>query len=269
MSTGPHPTGRGVGRRAAVVACVLLVVLGAALVGWVLTHQTSAPQAQLVSSADAAQEAQPRPTPAPAAPSASSTPGPAGRSTATPSDPPSHAGASPHHSTASKSPASRGDQHRDLPASRPVRVVIPSIDVSSRLQRLGVTRDGSIEVPAPPRYNEAGWFTGSPTPGEDGPSVILGHIDGVGTTPSVFFDLGAVQSGDTVKVTRADGRTVTFTVYRTERYRKDDFPTAVVYGNTQRPELRLITCGGTVNPETGHYRDNTVVYARMTHVTKG
>lgn len=51
-----------------------------------------------------------------------------------------------------------------------------------------------------------------------------------------------------------------------ERCAKDDFPTGVVYGNTAGPELRLITCGGVVNQETGHYTDNTVVYARMVDV---
>lgn len=125
-----------------------------------------------------------------------------------------------------------------------------------------------MQVPQPPRYDEAAWFTGSPTPGQTGPAVIEGHVDGVGTTPSVFFRLGAARPGDKVLVTRADGRVLTFTVYRAERYPKDDFPTGEVYGNTIRPELRLITCGGDLDRTTGHYEDNTVVYARMTSVSR-
>jgi hypothetical protein len=33
---------------------------------------------------------------------------------------------------------------------------------------------------------------------------------------------------------------------------------------TRRPALRLITCGGSFDRSTGHYRDNVVVYARTT-----
>jgi hypothetical protein len=40
---------------------------------------------------------------------------------------------------------------------------------------------------------------------------------------------------------------------------KSRFPTSQVYGNVNRPELRLITCGG---PRTGAgYRDNVIVFA--------
>lgn len=107
------------------------------------------------------------------------------------------------------------------------------------------------------------WFTGSPTPGARGPAVIEGHIDGT-YGPSDFFKLGAVHPGDTVAVHRADGHTAHFRVYRAERYAKKDFPTGAVYGNTSGGELRLITCGGNLNPHTGHHLDNTVIYARLT-----
>ena len=41
---------------------------------------------------------------------------------------------------------------------------------------------------------------------------------------------------------------------------KADFPTGGVYGATPDAELRLITCGGTFDPATGHYLSNTIVY---------
>ena len=44
---------------------------------------------------------------------------------------------------------------------------------------------------------------------------------------------------------------------------KDDFPTARVYGDTDQPELRLLTCGGPFDPQTKHYLDNVVVYAKQ------
>jgi hypothetical protein len=50
-------------------------------------------------------------------------------------------------------------------------------------------------------------------------------------------------------------------VHRVERWPKDGFPTRKVYGPTRRPTLRLITCGGAFDRATGHYLDNTIVFA--------
>ncbi len=41
------------------------------------------------------------------------------------------------------------------------------------------------------------------------------------------------------------------------------FPAVEVYQNADRPEVRLITCGG-YDPATREYLDNTVVYAHLT-----
>ncbi len=140
---------------------------------------------------------------------------------------------------------------------------IHSVGVDSVVNPTGLDDRGAIRVPAEgPHYDEAAWFTGSPGPGQVGPSVILGHVDSVRNGPSVFFRLGAVAKGDSVQVTRRDGTVVDFTVYRVDRYPKADFPTAAVYGNTAGPELRLITCGGDVDRTSGHHLDNVVVYAR-------
>lgn len=166
---------------------------------------------------------------------------------------------------ANAGPARFTAQVRPLPASQPTRIRIPAIDVASPVNRVGLDPDGTIHVPQPgPRYDEAAWYTGSSTPGERGASVIIGHIDSVTDGPSVFFRLGALRAGDRVTVTRNDGTTAVFTVDRVEAYPKDHFPTLAVYGNTPRAELRLITCGGSFNEATGHYRRNIVVYAHLT-----
>ena len=51
-----------------------------------------------------------------------------------------------------------------------------------------------------------------------------------------------------------------FSITRVQTYAKDAFPTAEVYGPAPDPELRLITCGGTFDPTTGHYLSNVVPY---------
>ena len=40
-----------------------------------------------------------------------------------------------------------------------------------------------------------------------------------------------------------------------------EVPTERVYGRTRNATLRLITCSGTFDHASGHYLDNTVVYA--------
>ena len=45
---------------------------------------------------------------------------------------------------------------------------------------------------------------------------------------------------------------------------KDVFPTQQVYGNTPDAQLRLITCGGTLDRAAHNYLSNVVVYATLT-----
>jgi sortase family protein len=143
-------------------------------------------------------------------------------------------------------------------APRPVRIAIPAIGVSAPVVPLGFDRTGALEVPRD--FAETGWWTGGARPGERGPAVIAGHVDST-TGPAVFFRLADLRRGDAITVERADGSRVRFRVERSTRYPKARFPTAEVYGATRTPALRLVTCSGTFDHATGHYLDNTVVYA--------
>ncbi|MYX88223.1 sortase, partial [Streptomyces sp. SID4915] len=106
---------------------------------------------------------------------------------------------------------------------------------------------------------------GVDAPGTRGTSVLVGHVDGA-QGPAVFHGLGAVAKGGRVEVARADGRAAVFTVYGVDVVPKKDFPARRVYGDTGRPELRLITGGGTYRP-AGGYDANVVVFARLGAVT--
>lgn len=151
-----------------------------------------------------------------------------------------------------------------LSRSKPVSLDIPAIGVHSSVQRVGLDKEGAIEVPAPgPAYDDAAWYKYSPTPGELGPAVIVGHVDSAADGPSVFFNLGALRRGDRIAVTREDGQVATFEVDTVRRFAKDRFPTALVYGRTDHAALRLITCGGAFDEATGHYLDNIAVFASL------
>ena len=144
-------------------------------------------------------------------------------------------------------------------AGIPVRIEIPAIGVRAPIIRLGLNPDRTLEVPKD--FGDTGWWSGGPRPGEPGPAVIAGHVDSH-TGPAVFYRLRELRPRDTIVVVRRDGTRARFTVQGSEQYPKARFPTARVYGRTAGPTLRLITCGGTFDQSTGHYLDNTVVYAR-------
>lgn len=150
-----------------------------------------------------------------------------------------------------------------LPVSEPVAIDIPAIGVHSRLQYLGLDPGGALEVPAGPRYNEAAWYKHSPVPGSLGPAIISGHVDSVRDGPSIFFRLGELRPGDKIMVARADGVVADFRVDGVGLYPKDQFPTQLVYGNTDHAALRLLTCGGPFDDATGHYVDNVVVFGSL------
>ena len=151
----------------------------------------------------------------------------------------------------------------ELPASEPTRLAIPAIGVTSDVRPLGLNPDRSVQVPPLTGDSYAGWYRYSPSPGQRGPSVILGHVDSERDGPGVFFRLGALRPRDTVAVTRSDRTVAVFRVERVVRYPKSRFPTAEVYGNTDHPALRLITCGGRFDPATLSYEDNIVAYASL------
>ncbi|HSK98152.1 MAG TPA: class F sortase [Euzebyales bacterium] len=142
----------------------------------------------------------------------------------------------------------------------PTGIAIPSLDVTSDLQRLGRDADGAIEIPS--RWQVAGWYAEGVRPGQVGPAVILGHVDSR-RGPAVFYRLRELRRGDTIDIARRDGSIVTFVVDRLERHAKTRFPTDDVYLPTLEPTLRLVTCDGTFDSSTGHYRDNLVVFATL------
>jgi sortase (surface protein transpeptidase) len=143
-------------------------------------------------------------------------------------------------------------------APPPVSLTIPAIGVRTKLVRLGITAQGTLQVPA--TTSVAGWYTRSPRPGEVGSSVIAGHIDSY-LGPGIFYRLRDMRPGQRIYVRRANGSLAVFSVTAVRQYPKDRFPTGQVYGPAPDAELNLITCGGTFDYTTHSYLSNTVVYS--------
>ncbi len=150
------------------------------------------------------------------------------------------------------------DLKEPMSYATPMRLRIPDIYVDTNFVELGLQENGEVEVPE--GYEEVGWYTKGPTPGELGPAVVLGHVDSY-KGPGVFLSLGQLRPGDYVYVDREDGTTATFRVTELERYDRSEFPKEKVYGNIDHAGLRLITCSGTFNRDAQEYNRVLVVYA--------
>jgi sortase (surface protein transpeptidase) len=142
----------------------------------------------------------------------------------------------------------------------PVRILVPAIGVTAPIIAVGLNADRTLQVPD--SFSEAAWFTRGPEPGEPGPAVIVGHVDSV-DGPGAFYHLRALKDGDVIKVVLKNGWTVRYLVSSHLAAPKNDFPTKLVYGRTEKPTLRLITCDGQFDTSTGHYVDNYIVFARF------
>ena len=147
-----------------------------------------------------------------------------------------------------------------MPAAVPISVSIATLGASSDVVPLGLEDDGAMEVPA--GADETGWYEQSPTPGELGPAVLAAHVDWA-DEPGVFHDIDELDLGDEIAVLREDGSVATFVVEEVDTYAKSEIPTDAVYGDVDHPGLRLITCGGEFDEDTGDYADNVVVFARL------
>jgi Sortase domain len=143
---------------------------------------------------------------------------------------------------------------------RPVSIAIPAVGVDARVVPVGLRADRTMEVPG---VDLAGWYEPGPRPGAAGPAVIVGHVDSR-DGPAVFFRLGELRRGDRIVVGQQGGGRRGFVVDRVERRPKEALPTERIWNRTSEPVLRLITCGGSFDRSTGHYRDNIVVFATAT-----
>lgn len=151
----------------------------------------------------------------------------------------------------------------------PAAVSIPRIGAESSLVPLGLADDGTLAVPPITEPGQASVFLdvdAGVIPGQPGPALISGHRSGrpaAEPVPGVFARLPELTAGDEVLTTDTSGVVLRWVVLRVASYPKDAVDWAEVLGDTEGPELRLVTCSGQLQDGIAGrtYSDNTVVFA--------
>ncbi|MFG3128754.1 class F sortase [Streptomyces tendae] len=160
--------------------------------------------------------------------------------------------------------------HAPLGAAPPQRLDVPELGIDAPVVARGLDGKGAIEPPPFDQPGTVGWYAAGVTPGAAGTALLVGHVD-TETRPAVFYELSTLEPGQTIRVVRDDAEVAEFTVDDVQVLTRDGFDAQQAYGprDTERSELRLITCGGTFDRTTDTYTANVVVSAYLTGTGSG
>lgn len=143
----------------------------------------------------------------------------------------------------------------------PTTLMIPSINVNASIEDIALTEAGDLDVPS--NSINVGWYALGPRPGENGSSVIDGHVDGKDGNPGVFSNLHKLKKGDELYIKDSKGKLITFIVRESQIY-DTDYATEV-FTPSDKPYLNLITCDGSWNEITKSYSKRLVVFTDIKH----
>ncbi len=141
---------------------------------------------------------------------------------------------------------------------KPVRVIIPSIDVDASVEYVGLTALGAMDVPKDP--NAVAWFNLGVRPGEEGSAVIAGH-SGYKNKPAVFDNLHLLQNGSQFSIEDDKGITTSFVVRDIRMYDLGADAGDVFGSSDGIAHLNLVTCEGVWDAVSKTYSKRRVVFA--------
>lgn len=147
-----------------------------------------------------------------------------------------------------------------LPGFDPVRLRVPSLGISARVEYVGLDNEKRMDVPK--NIWNVGWYKLGVRPGERGNAVFAGHVDGP-NTPAVFWDLRKAQVNTKIYIQDPDGEEKVFEVFDTAVYEYDKAPLDRIFGASNEAQVVLITCTGTFDQGSANYDKRFVAYARL------
>ncbi len=152
----------------------------------------------------------------------------------------------------------------------PTAIQIDKAQVDAEVETIEIV-DGVMQDPTGPWV--VSWYQETAKPGEDGNTVMAGHVDYWDVGPAVFYNLKDLSQDDEIQVIGEDGSVYTYAVDWMETYTVAQLTPAdlnEIVGPTEDPSLTLITCGGEFDAATGEYLSRTVIRAIRVEVeTRG
>jgi len=142
-------------------------------------------------------------------------------------------------------------------AALPVRLIIPSINVDTTIQYVGINPEGEMATPS--SAFEVGWFKFGTIPGEIGNAVIAGHFDDEEGKPGVFANLSKLNKEDTLYIENTQGGQIKFSV-REIRVSEPGY-VREVFVSSDSAHLNLVTCGGVWSDSDKSYSKRLIVFA--------
>ncbi|MFF3322107.1 sortase domain-bontaining protein [Streptomyces sp. NPDC002889] len=159
--------------------------------------------------------------------------------------------------------------HEPLEPVAPSRVDVPALGITAPVIPRGLGARGSVEPPPYGMPRGVGWYDGGPRPGARGAALLVGRA-GTGSEPTALHGLSAARAGQKIRVARVDGSVAEFTIDDVQVFGGDRSDPRKGYGprGGGRAELRLITCGDTVDRATRGCTAHMVVSAYLSGVTE-
>ena len=141
----------------------------------------------------------------------------------------------------------------------PIGLIIPQIDLVTNIIKVGIAKDGKLDVPH--NYTEVGWYKYGTLPGNVGSAVLDGHVDDGAAIPGPFKRLREVKEGDEIYVGMDNGQTLKYVVMNSSVYPTKKFPGEFIFHDKSAALLKIITCHGRFVKSENTYDQRLLVTA--------
>lgn len=139
----------------------------------------------------------------------------------------------------------------------PNHLTVSSVGINEKVLAMGTNAQGQIYPPA----HTTMWYDKSTQPGQNGISVIAGHVTYDG--PDNFYHLRNTAIGASVVVSCSNGKVVNLVVTGEQSIPKTQLTTDQrVWGGSSTPVVTLITCDIDSPMINGHHLNNYVVWTK-------
>lgn len=147
-----------------------------------------------------------------------------------------------------------------VPDDEPRLITIPKISSLGIVQKVGLTSESAIAVPSNVYF--AGWYVGSVIPGDEGLSIIDGHVSGR-YTDGIFKNLASLATGDIIEVEFGDRSIRAFEVVETRILPENESAKYLFNRNNDiEQQLNLITCGGDFDSNSQQFSDRVIIVTK-------